>query len=372
MKVLFGLTFLAVLVMASASFAGDAYENHLIALMLDAERLSASTLSGYSMDASVCYDEFGCFNKFPLGMFPEPPKFINPKFRLYTPSAEKPVKVYTYDSNVGGEDEETKKSLRDPSKKLVFVSHGFGGDGDLKWLQDIKNIRTKVYGENVIAVDWSRGARASTLYLGAAANSALIGRIVARLCLQLVKEYKIPLTNVEFVGFSLGGQVSGFFAKEIFEKTGQKIGKITALDCAAPLFETHGIYPSKEHVHFLEAVHTASGNILWRGKVGIGLDYGHVDYYPNGGIDQPGCKFLDLACAHNRAHDYYIEALSNSNECLYWGFPCDTVEAANKGSCHPVLDKSHFISQDNSTAEHGIFYLRTTGALPFCMADYNL
>ena len=64
---------------------------------------------------------------------------------------------------------------------------------------------------------------------------------------------------------------------------------LLALDCAAPLFETHGVYPSKEHIKFLEAVHTAAGNILWRGKVGIGKDYGHVDYYPNGGIDQPGC-----------------------------------------------------------------------------------
>lgn len=63
--------------------------------------------------------------------------------------------------------------------------------------------------------------------MGAAANSVLVGRIVSVLALQFVQKYGIPLANVEFIGFSLGAQVSGFFAKEMFEKTGQKIGRIT-------------------------------------------------------------------------------------------------------------------------------------------------
>ena len=43
-------------------------------------------------------------------------------------------------------------------------------------------------------------------------------------------------------------------------------------------------------VQFLEAVHTSSGNSLVTGKLGLEANYGHVDYYPNGGRDQPGCS----------------------------------------------------------------------------------
>ncbi|XP_003743786.1 pancreatic lipase-related protein 2 [Galendromus occidentalis] len=372
MYLLCGLTFLAGSTIVSAGSAQNAYDNHLIALMMNAESRRVNTYSEYSLNASACYGDLGCFSRQPLGYLPEPPQSISPKFRLYTPTSDSAARVYGYESTVGQEDEETQKSLRDPRKKLVFVAHGFGGNGDLSWLHEIKEAKTKVHGDNVIIVDWTKGARASTLYFGAAANADVVGRIAAHLCLKLVEEYAIPLENVEFIGFSLGAQVAGFFAKEVFQIWGEKIGKITALDCAAPLFEVNGIWPSKEHVHFLEAVHTSAGNVLWRGKVGLSMDYGHVDYYPNGGIDQPGCRFLDLACAHNRAYEYYVEALTSIQNCLYRGFPCASVEHAFKGSCHPVLDARHFISQFNATAEHAIFFLRTNDAKPFCMTDYQL
>lgn len=67
------------------------------------------------------------------------------------------------------------------------------------------------------------------------------------------------------------------------------IANLPALDTAAPIFEVYGIYPRKEYAEFLEAVHTSAGKVLWRGHVGVTLSYGHVDFYPNGGIEQPGC-----------------------------------------------------------------------------------
>lgn len=65
---------------------------------------------------------------------------------------------------------------------------------------------------------------------------------------------------------------------------------LQALDAASPLFEGNGFYPNKGVVQFLEAVHTSSGNEILKGKLGLEANYGHVDYYPNGGRDQPGCS----------------------------------------------------------------------------------
>ena len=86
MKVLSGLPFLAGLVIAvSGKLGGSAYENHLISLMLDSERLSASYSAAVPLQATACYGDFGCFTKETIVAFPEPPSFINPKFHLYTP-----------------------------------------------------------------------------------------------------------------------------------------------------------------------------------------------------------------------------------------------------------------------------------------------
>lgn len=66
---------------------------------------------------------------------------------------------------------------------------------------------------NVIVADWKRGVRYSTMYFRSVANGVVID---------------ISAENIQFVGFSLGGQISGFFAGHIFHMKHHRIGKIKA------------------------------------------------------------------------------------------------------------------------------------------------
>lgn len=136
--------------------------------------------------------------------------------------------IYSYDSEFGLEDEATRAALQNTSRPLVFVAHGFGGSIDLVWMHRISVLKTKAPNPaNVVLIDWRHGSRYTTLYTGAAANTAMVGYMAAHLCSRLMKEFGIPVENVEFVGFSLGGQMAGFFAERMFDLENHPIGRIT-------------------------------------------------------------------------------------------------------------------------------------------------
>lgn len=92
------------------------------------------------------------------------------------------------------------------------------------------------------------------------------------------------------IGHSLGGQIAGFVGKRIFNETGEKLKRIIALDPAGPLFDTR---PSDKRLNktdadIVEVIHSDGGTF------GFLKACGTIDFFPNGGSSQPGCKRIDL------------------------------------------------------------------------------
>lgn len=75
--------------------------------------------------------------------------------------------------------------------------------------------------------------------------------------------------------------------KYIFNKTAKKVHRITALDPAGPSFERAEIDGnlrlSDADATLVDVIHTDVGHYGFNGSIG------HVDFYPNGGTNQPGC-----------------------------------------------------------------------------------
>ncbi|RZC40851.1 serine/threonine-protein kinase Nek8 [Asbolus verrucosus] len=112
------------------------------------------------------------------------------------------------------------------------------------------------YDCNMILMDWSIGARGPQ-YAMAAANTELVGRQLGILLLKM------------------------------------KFFLIKGLDAASPLFRTNHLREQhkkldREDARLVDVIHTDSSPTVTDG-FGLWKPIGHVDFFPNGGQEQPGC-----------------------------------------------------------------------------------
>ena len=92
------------------------------------------------------------------------------------------------------------------------------------------------------------------------------------------------------------------------------------LEPAAPLFVGRN-YPEDTHLdasdaEFVDIIHT-NGQPLWLGGQGAFVDTGHVDFYPNGGLAQPGCRNLFIGAI--------LDLFSESNNYSQKSFEVDEI-----------------------------------------------
>ncbi|KAJ8966507.1 hypothetical protein NQ317_019652 [Molorchus minor] len=70
----------------------------------------------------------------------------------------------------------------------------------------------------------------------------------------------VPLENIHLIGHSLGAHVAGFAAKKIKELTGEKIGRISGLEPAGPIFRENILVKQErldqEDANVVDVIHT--------------------------------------------------------------------------------------------------------------------
>ncbi|CAH0550789.1 unnamed protein product [Brassicogethes aeneus] len=248
--------------------------------------------------------------------------------------------------------------------KIVFFIHGWTNSRDIQWYEDLKNSflnRKEEY--YVVQVDWNEPANA--IYTVASISTYDVGNHIGDLIVDLHKNHGIPLEHFVLVGHSLGGQISGFIGKRVFKETGKKLPRIIALDPAGPLFiqrpEDKRLNPSDAEV--VEVLHS-DGYTL-----GYPTSIGTIDFYPNGGNSQPGCKRIDLLdfrslgdpffCDHRRAWAYYTEAILNPGTML--AKKCKDWKSFKDNKCDNVT----VAVGDITTMEKGDFFLETNKEPPY-------
>ncbi|XP_031438875.1 phospholipase A1 member A isoform X2 [Clupea harengus] len=262
-----------------------------------------------------------------------------------------------------------------PTKIII---HGFRALGSKpSWVRGLAQALLRAEDVNVLVVDWVYTA--SFAYNRVVENYKEVA-IEISVIINHLRNHGSTLESFHFIGVSLGAHVAGFVGT-LFDG---KLGRITGLDPAGPMFKGNDVYDRLDpsDALFVEAIHTDSDYF------GISIPVGHVDFFLNGGMDQTGCarsRFASILiyfpvygyviCDHMRALHVYISALNGT--CSLMGFPCSSYDdflAGNCFDCQGTFDGTCpriGLLKNSGLTKHPLpiqqkVYLLTTSTPPFC------
>ncbi|CAB3242997.1 unnamed protein product [Arctia plantaginis] len=300
-----------------------------------------------------CYGDYGCFSKAypwtenrPDNYFPVPPEAMAVRYAVFTRRNRRIPVLFDSDNK-----EKIQNANLDPRGPFYFISHGFLEGGHKTWIQNMADALLNLQGNSaasVIVVDWRGGSQPP--YGQAVANIRLVGVMTAHLIHNIYEVLGLPnLDNFHYIGHSLGAHLGGYCGHALQKKFYLKLGRITGLDPAAPYFSktVSLVRLDRSDAKYVDIIHSNAVPLYFSG-FGITEPIGHVDFYPNGGSVQPGCKQYNspsglsndlsyqqfvklLGCNHERSYEYFIESIAPS--CPFMAVQCESYDAFLAGNC---------------------------------------
>ncbi|CAN9506212.1 unnamed protein product [Ophioblennius macclurei] len=266
-------------------------------------------------------------------------------------------------------------NLRRPT---AFVIHGYRPTGAPPiWIDHIVHLLAAQEDLNVIVVDWNRGA-ANLNYFTAVSYTREAAYNLTAFILTMEEE-GASLSSVHLIGVSLGAHLAGFVGANLKGR----IGRITGLDPAGPMFTSatpeERLDPTD--AMFVDVLHTDMDSFGLRGA------HGHVDFYANGGADQPGCPKTIFSgksyfvCDHQRSVFLFLCALNHT--CTLTGYPCASYgdfldgrclqcDAFKPNSCPRLgYNVSHWRDALLRLGQTKVFF-STTSSLPYRKLSYRV
>ncbi|CAH0749042.1 unnamed protein product [Bemisia tabaci] len=245
------------------------------------------------------------------------------------------------------------------NKQVIVSSHGYTGHLHYAPNPELIDAYNRMPDPvNIIVINWGRLCP-QPCYTQSARNVALVGNCSALFIEALLQHQTwFTLKDIHFIGFSLGAQVMSQISHKL------TIGKpywITALDPAWPLFDTMTTYAEERlditDADFLDVYHTNAG---YKGQL---TSIGHVDFYANHALLQPGCG-TNSSCNHVRAVYYYAESIYT--KVGFYAYSCLSILTHLTGFCKPGPgDELVLLGAHVNHSTRGTYYFTTNDQYPF-------
>ncbi|XP_050097249.1 pancreatic triacylglycerol lipase-like [Anopheles aquasalis] len=390
-------------------------DSMLSLLLLHFASLTLNNTSNNTVIEEKCYGMYGCFRndmewtsaRRPIALHPQTVSEIDTRFAVFNDANR--THPYFLDNHFLDADVHELRSggagitrWINPTGPLYFITHGFLESGKTKWIERMLNLLlNRDRNATVIVIDWGKGSNPP--YNQACANIRLVGAITAHIIDKIKKVFDMPnLDRVHLIGHSLGSHLAGYTGYTLISQFQQKLGRITGLDPAELAFtETDRVVRlDPSDAKFVDIVHSDATPFV--PQIGLGLyePIGHVDFYPNGGSDQPGCRhefwknadtrfvtnmFQFFSCSHSRAYEYFIESLeperaalvavscSDYGQYLLGSGGCADCASAPHGCVRFGLESVRDYRARERRPDVPIqLFFRTASRAPFLMPNYRL
>ncbi|NXG49630.1 LIPR2 protein, partial [Psilopogon haemacephalus] len=168
------------------------------------------------------------------------------------------------------------------------------------------------------------------------------------------------------------------------------------LDPAQPYFQGTPVEVrlDKTDAEFVDVIHTDTAPTIPYLGFGMSTAIGHLDFYPNGGVEMPGCdknslsEIVDLdgiwegtrdfvACNHLRSYKYYSDSIIYPDGFL--GYPCASYSNFDTDACFPCPkggcpNMGHYADKfkGKTTDDVQKYYLNTAASKDFPLWRYKV
>ncbi|CAH1098562.1 unnamed protein product [Psylliodes chrysocephalus] len=258
-----------------------------------------------------------------------------------------------------GNEELFKQSGFNTSNPTKIIIHGFTSSIKQDVFTIIRDAYLSTDDYNVIGMDWS--VLCEFEYISAMNGVREAGQYLADF-IKWLKNMGVSLDDIHLVGHSMGAHVAGVGAGRV--KNG-KVGRITGLDPARPGYRDNRLDNKLDpnDAILVEGLHT------FIQVLGLAETVGHVDFYPNGGVVQPGCPDLQdlwkigetLVCNHGRAYRLFAESIRDKN--AFKSIKCKSIHEAALSKC--TEDSDVYMGQPETYSDNGIYYFKTRSKPPY-------
>lgn len=182
-----------------------------------------------------------------------------------------------YKDNVIRKAEIDESSIDASKRTIIIVTNVMGLDDKANYERLIKNY-----------LDFSA---VNLIVVTRNLNTTIKYKLTIHAFVNLIHDYLTTLSkrqsgdylDFHLIGYSSGTDIAGLIGAKIFEKTGRKLPRITALNPIQDQYPTDESFLTEVCADFVDVTHTNVKNIKTVKKMG------HVDFYPNGGLRQINC-----------------------------------------------------------------------------------